>query len=283
MSKATILADLYKQSVQEYTKTPGEWMGLLSCVAKFYKRSFDNAVLVYAQKPNATQLATFDEWHDKRINRNINRGAKGIAVIDMANPNASIKHLFDFMDTNGTQQSLKHLLGFMWELEEQYQPSLLIKFHEKYMTPTSSIEACLYKLVSKKVSEILPQYMANFKVSDESSLLYGLPIDAVKAEFTQLVIDSVAYTVFCKCGVSTALFQENSFENINHFNSLELFMALGSCTTSLTRPILREIHEEIQNTKIERSKIYENRTSNEPALHTGLGRDDVPRPPNLAE
>lgn len=283
MSKATILADLYKKSVQEYTKTPGEWMGLLSCVAKFYKRSFDNAVLVYAQKPNAAQLATFDEWHDKRINRNINRGAKGIAVIDMANPNASIKYLFDFMDTNGSERSLKNLLGFMWEVEEQYRPSLMIKFHERYMTPTSSIEACLYKLVSKKVADILPQYMENFKIHDESSMLYGLPIEAVKAEFAQIVTDSVAYTVFSKCGISTEIFEENAFEQISHFNSLELFMALGSCTVSLARPILKEIHQEIQNIKIERSQIYENRTLNDPELHAGRGRNDVSRPPNLAE
>ena len=58
MSKATLLADLYKKSVQEYTKNPVEWKGLLSCVARYYKRSFDNAVLVYAQRPDATQLAT---------------------------------------------------------------------------------------------------------------------------------------------------------------------------------------------------------------------------------
>ena len=65
MSKATILADLYKKAVQEYTKSPAEWKGLLSCVARFYKRSFDNAVLIYAQKPDATQLGTWDNWHDE--------------------------------------------------------------------------------------------------------------------------------------------------------------------------------------------------------------------------
>ena len=81
MNRVTRLADLYAASVQEYTKTPGEWKGLLSCVARFYKRSFDNAVLIYAQRPNATQLGTFDEWHDRRIGRSINRGAKSIAVI----------------------------------------------------------------------------------------------------------------------------------------------------------------------------------------------------------
>lgn len=283
MSKVTFLADLYKESVQEYTKNPAEWKGLLSCVARYYKRSFDNAVLIYAQRPDASQLATFDEWHDKRINRNINRGAKGIAVIDMVNPTASIKHLFDFMDTNGDAQSFKKVLNYLWELEDQYKPGLLVKLHEKYHTPTSSIELCLYKLVQKRVRQVLPKYMENFKVHDESNILYGLPVDAVKAEFMELVTDSVAYTVFRKCGLSTELFEQNAFENISHFNSLELFMAMGSCTVSLARPILKEIHQEIQQIKIERSQIYENRTVNEPLLSAGRGRDDVSQPSNLGE
>lgn len=283
MSKATILANLYQASVQEYTKDPGAWKGLLSCVARYYKRSFDNAVLIYAQRPDASQLATFDEWHDRRINRNINRGAKGIAVIDMVNPTASLKHLFDFMDTNGDEQSFKRVLGYLWELEDQYKPSLLVKFHEKYHTPTSSIERCLYKLVQQRVRQILLQYMENFKVRDESSMLYDAPIGAVKAEFTELVTDSVAYTVFQKCGLSAELFEENAFENISHFNSLELFMAMGSCTVSLARPILKEIHQEIQQIKIERSQIYENRTVNEPQLPEGRGRAAVPRTANLEE
>lgn len=77
MNKATILADLYKRSVQEYTKSPSEWKGLLSCVARFYKRSFDNSVLIYAQKPNATQLGTWEEWHDERIGRSLREPGDG--------------------------------------------------------------------------------------------------------------------------------------------------------------------------------------------------------------
>ena len=156
MSKATILADLYKKAVQEYTKSPTEWKGLLSCVARFYKRSFDNAVLIYAQKPDATQLGTWDDWHDERIGRRLNKGAKSIAVIDMSNPSASLKYLYDFMDTNGTEQSFWNFMRYHWELEEQYRPSLMLRFHEKYAAPTSSIEACLYQLVSKRVAQILP-------------------------------------------------------------------------------------------------------------------------------
>ena len=281
MNKATRLADLYAASVQEYTKTPGEWKGLLSCVARFYKRSFDNAVLIYAQRPNATQLGTFDEWHDKRIGRSINRGARSIAVIDMVNPNASIKYLFDFLDTNGSVHSYRNLQKYLWELEEQYRPEIMVRFREKYSLPTNSIEACLYRLAEWRVREMLPAYLEGFQVADEGSPLYGMPEAAVKAEFSTLVEESVAYTVFSKCGISTKRFDSGSFENIRSYNSLPLFMALGNCTVSIARPILGEVYQEIQNIKNERSKAYEERTIDEPGIPTGQGRDDVPRTPDF--
>ncbi len=283
MSRATSLADLYRASVQEYTKTPAEWKGLLSCAARFYKRSFDNAVLIYAQKPDATQLGTFDEWHDKRVGRSINRGARSIAVIDMVNPNASIKYLFDFMDTNGSVQSYRNLQKYLWELEEQYRPSIIMRFHEKYNTPTRSMDACLYHLVGRRVRDWLSPYMESFRVRDEESPLHGMPEDAVKAEFTGLVMESVAYTVFSKCGISTEMFGDDSFENISNYNTLQLFMALGSCTVSIARPILNEIYREIQNIKIERSKIYENRAIDELYIQTGRGRDAVSRDQSVGE
>ncbi len=283
MSRAASLADLYRASVQEYTKTPAEWKGLLSCVARFYKRSFDNAVLIYAQKPDATQLGTFDEWHDKRVGRSINRGAKSIAVIDMVNPNASIKYLFDFMDTNGSVQSYRNLQKYLWELEEQYRPSVIMRFHEKYNTPTRSMDACLYHLVSLRVRDWLSPYMESFKVRDEESPLHGMPEDAVKAEFMGLIVESVAYTVFSKCGISTEMFEDGSFENISSYNTLQLFMALGSCTVSIARPILNEIYREIQDIKIERSRIYENRAVDELYIQTGRGRDAVSRNQGIGE
>ena len=132
MNRATRLADLYAASVQEYTKTPEEWKGLLSCVARFYKRSFDNAVLIYAQRPNATHLGTFDEW------------------------------------------SYRNLQRYLWELEEQYRPEILMRFRRKYSLPAVSMEECLYQMAGQRVKEMLPVYLEGFRVTDEGSPLYGM-------------------------------------------------------------------------------------------------------------
>ena len=281
MDRVTRLADLYKASVQEYTKTPEEWKGLLSCVARFYKRSFDNAVLIYAQKPNATQLGTFAEWHDPRIGRSINRGAKSIAVIDMAKPNASIKYLFDFLDTNGSVQSCRNLQKYLWKLEEGDYHETMVRFHEKYQLPADSIEACLHGLVVQRAKEMLPAYLEGFRVVEEKSPLYGMPEGAVKAELAKLVEESVAFTVFSKCGLQTESFEYGSFENIQNYNSLLPFMALGNCTVSLARPILREVYQETQIIKNERRKAYEDRTIDGLHLPQRQQRDAVPGNPDF--
>lgn len=273
MSRVTTLVHLYQSAVQEYTKNPEEWKGLLGAVARYYKRSFDNIVLVYAQRPDFTQLATFDEWHDSRINRSINKGAKGIAVIDMSNPNASFKYLFDFMDTNGTEESFRAVLKYHWELEEQYHFDMMNRFHQQYGTPLDSIDFCLYDYVKKKVTQSLPD-MAGFQIHDESSILYGMPIEAVKADFISLLTESIRYSVFYKCGIGTENIGNESFQNISHYNSMEMFMLLGNHTVAVSRVILKEIYQEIEAIKQERSAVYENKTVNRIAVSGESGRDD---------
>lgn len=245
ISKATALVKLYESAVQEYTKNPKEWKGLLTAIARYYKRSFDNTVLVYAQRPEFTQLATFDEWHDRRINRSINKGAKGIAVIDMGNPNASFKYLFDFLDTNGSVESFRTVVKYHWELESQYQAELMLRFARRFDTPTSGIGDCLNDYIMQRVTGNLPD-LDVFPVKEQNSVLYGIPKEAVKAEFELLLTASVRYAVFYKCGISWEAADNDAFQNISHFNQLDLFMALGSSATAITRLILNEIYREIQ-------------------------------------
>ncbi|MGL5437156.1 MAG: SNF2-related protein [Lachnospiraceae bacterium] len=276
MSRATTLVNLYKTAVQEYTKSPDEWRGLLSAIARYYKRSFDNAVLVYAQRPDFTQLATFDEWHDSRINRSINKGAKGIAVIDMSNPGASFKYLFDFMDTNGTDESFRAVLKYHWELEEQYHQGVIQNFHERYGTSLDSMESCLSDFVKTKISQGLAD-LKGFQVTDESSILFEMPVEAVKAEFIDLLTDSVLYAVFYKCNIPTAFLGDDSFQIISHFNSTEMFMVLGNYTVSITRGVLKEVYQQIEAIKQERSAAHEKRTVNPITVSGESGRDDDSR------
>ena len=224
MGRETYLADLYRQSVQALTQNRTEWMGLLSSVSKYYKMSFDKNVLIYVQRPDAGLLATKMGW-EKQTGRYLKAGSKGIGVVDMNNPKATLDYYFDLADTRGDYEGFRRAMSAVWSLERQYQPEILDRFHKQFGTDENSIENCLCRFVVMQADAFFEKYLSRVEVKDENSVLYGLPAGAVQAEFAKLVSDSAAYIVFRKCGIRTEIFEETgAFENISHFGSLELFM-----------------------------------------------------------
>ena len=255
-------------------------MGLLSSVSKYYKMSFDKNVLIYVQRPDAGLLATKMGW-EKQTGRYLKAGSKGIGVVDMNNPKATLAYYFDLADTRGDYEGFRRAMSAVWSLERQYQPEILDRFHKQFGTDENSIENCLCQLVGMQADAFFEKYL---EVKDENSVLYGLPAGAVQAEFAKLVSDSAAYIVFKKCGIKTEIFEETgAFENISHFGSLELFMGLGYYTCAIARPVLSEIHKQIEEIKEERSQRYEPRTVSETGIHERGGRDAVSEPSDIRE
>ena len=142
MGRETYLADLYRQSVQALTQNRTEWMGLLSSVSKYYKMSFDKNVLIYVQRPDAGLLATKMGW-EKQTGRYLKAGSKGIGVVDMNNPKATLAYYFDLADTRGDYEGFRRAMSAVWSLERQYQPEILDRFHKQFGTDENSIENCL--------------------------------------------------------------------------------------------------------------------------------------------
>lgn len=281
MGRETYLADLYRQSVQALTQNRTEWMGLLSSVSKFYRMSFDKNVLIYVQRPDAGLLATKAGW-EKQTGRYLKAGSKGIGVVDMNNPKATLAYYFDLADTRGDYEGFRKAMRAVWSLERQYQPEILRRFHEKFGTDGENMENCLCQIVGMQADLFLEKYLSRVEVRDEDSVLYGLPAGAVQAEFAKLASDSAAYIVFRKCGISTETFEETgAFENISHFGSLELFMGLGYYACAIARPVLSEIHKQIEEIKEERSQRYEQRTISEIGIQDRGGRDVVPEPSDI--
>ena len=283
MGRETYLVDLYRQSVQALTQNRTEWMGLLSSVSKYYKMSFDKNVLIYVQRPDAGLLATKMGW-EKQTGRYLKAGSKGIGVVDMNNPKATLAYYFDLADTRGDYEGFRRAMSAVWSLERQYQPEILDRFHKQFGTDENSIENCLCQLAGMQADAFFEKYLSRVEVNDENSVLYGLPAGAVQAEFAKLVSDSAAYIVFKKCGIRTEIFEETgAFENISHFGSLELFMGLGYYTCAIARPVLSEIHKQIEEIKEERSQRYESRTVSETGIHERGGRDAVSEPSDIRE
>ena len=272
MGKAILLADLFKESVTLLTQDRQEWMGLLSTAAKYYKMSFDKCVLIHVQRPDAGLLATKMGW-ERNTGRYLRSGSKGIGVVDISNPQATLAYYFDIADTRGDYESFKKAMRLVWELEKQYQPAILKYFHETFQTDSEYIQNCLCQLVHLQTEIYFKKNPIELHVEDPGSVLSGLPVEAVTEELKGLIVDSASYIVLKKCGVDTDIFEEaQAFTNISHFNFLEGFMAIGYHASMIARPILREIHRQIEAVKEERSLLYE---GSKLGIQQRGGRDDV--------
>ena len=159
MGRETYLADLYRQSVQALTQNRTEWMGLLSSVSKYYKMSFDKNVLIYVQRPDAGLLATKMGW-EKQTGRYLKAGSKGIGVVDMNNPKATLAYYFDLADTRGDYEGFRRAMSAVWSLERQYQPEILDRFHKQFGTDENSIENCLCQLVGMQADAFFEKYLS---------------------------------------------------------------------------------------------------------------------------
>ena len=266
MSRATDLSELYQNAVKLLTQNPQEWIGLLANAAKFYKLSFDKNVLVYMQRPEAGLIATMKDWNI-RTGRYVNKHSKAIAVLDMSDPKGRLTYYFEIADTHGDLESFQKTMELIWKVEDQYKSDLLMRFQEKYRTTGESIEKTLVQMVMQHTEKILIPFMEGFAVQEPESILYGAPLEAVKDEFASYVQNSVVYIVLKKCGLSTDIISENAFDHISHYGSLELFMQLGACSTAVARTVLRQVYQEIENIKKERSRLYEQRSLNASGIH----------------
>lgn len=275
MSSATALVEIYKNTAAALTANREEWLSYLANLARNYKKSYDNNVLIYAQRRNTSLLATYDDWLS--YGRQVKARSKGIGVIDLANPSASLKHFFDFSDTEGTPESFQWVLRHVWQLDGEYQPRFAEICGQLYGLDESSIETCVYGLVQRHLAERLPTYFDNFAVTAPESVLYGLPPEAVAAQLQEIISDSVGYVVFHRCGLPTELFaNQPSLEQISHIDNLQVFVKVGYSISQTARAALREVNRIINHIKKERSLSNGQQAVDGIQLPSGTPRDALP-------
>lgn len=106
-NKYQLVNEIANEALKEITESSENWIKFLNTASNNYKYSFNEQVLIYAQKPNATACADIETWN-KRLKRWVNKGAKGIALISIENGRNVLRHVFDISDTHsGINQELK--------------------------------------------------------------------------------------------------------------------------------------------------------------------------------
>lgn len=273
MSRLTEVKEIYEKITGIITSSKKEWKDFLDFAARIYKYNFDNAVLIYAQRPDATMVANMEIWN-KRIGRYVNKGTRSIAVFDTEASNLKLEYLFDIKDTNGEP----HTVPKLWKLNDEVTPFFIDNINSKHNLHSNTVENIIFQISRNKVNENFENILKDILDDIKNTWLEDIPREGFESCFKQTIIESVNYMVARRCGIESSIFNdENSFMVINHFNTMPLVFRLGNSVCSISQEILREFEGEvvkiIKEKRSDKNHEGENRTQLQGNRREVLSRD----------
>ena len=256
MAKLHDIRGLAELTAEDVSRSPRDWMGYLDTAARLYRYPFSDTLLIHAQRPNATACAELEQWNEK-MHRWVNRGAKGIALIDDRGSFSKLRYVFDIQDTHMVRGGRT---PYLWQLGEGQYETMLNHLEDAYGLAgddAANLQSALLAIAAEMAEDNLEEAMDGLEYVTEDSFLHDLNPDALRVNFRNLLRDSVFYTLSRRCGLNPMEYlEETDFMNVTDFNRLSVLSFLGNATSELVEPVLRDIgrtvrkilQEELENT-----------------------------------
>ena len=226
-------------------------MKYLDTAAKLYRYPFSDTLLIHAQRPDATACVSLEAWN-QRMGRWVNRGAKGIALIDDTGPRRQLRYVFDVSDTHMVKGGRTPNL---WQLQKEQEEAVLDHLADAYGLEggdTESLSNALMAVASYMAEENLEEAMEGLQYEIEDSFLYGLDEDSIRVMFRELYSNSAFYILSRRCGIDPMEYlEEEHFFGITDFNRLSVLSFLGNAVSQLVEPILMDIGKTIRKIQME--------------------------------
>ena len=252
-----------------------EWTKYLKAAARLYKYPFHQQLLIYAQCPEATACASFDVWN-KRLGRYVEKGAKGIAILDEVDGKPELRYVFDIKDT-GVRESSK--TPWIWTLEEPYKKSVSMMLEDFYGIDSDELGRQLERVSEKLSREYWKENRRDILYAAKGSLLEELDEDNIEVWFKSMSQNSVAYTLMSRCGLRPEeYFESDDFWRLLDFSSVHSIGALGTAVSDISRQVLRNIENTIRIEITERRNNHEQRVE----VHSAGGLSDSQLEPGTA-
>ena len=238
--KYDLISELYDRTCASVSENPLNWQGLLRTASYNFRLRFDEQLLLYAQRPDATAVLPIERWNGS-FGRWVNRGAKGIAVFEDENRQRQrLTHYFDISDTHGSRYARPVPL---WQMKLEYESDVAETLENTFgeADDNSTLESIIEGCVGNAVDDNIADYLADLQSLQEGSVAQSLLPDAARDIYTQLVKQSVAYMITVRLGLDTSRYSAESFMNIGYFNTPEMINAVGFATSDIAEMGLTEI------------------------------------------
>ncbi len=244
MAKLSNIRNLAYAEVGSVSSSPQDWMRFMDTASRMYRYTFLEQLLIHAQRPEATACATLETWNQK-VGRWVNRGAKGIALIDDTTQPERLRYVFDIADTHAVRGAPD---PYIWRLEDRHKDWFLAYLSSTYnLSDMSSIMLALEQVAEQVTDEYIEDAMDGIEQEMGGSLLATLDEGTRRDTFRALFQKSIFYEVARRCGLNPESYlRESDFRGIQFFNRLGTLTVLGNAVSSMTEIILMDIGREIR-------------------------------------
>ena len=245
MPQINDIRELAQQSARYVSNSPQDWMSYLDVAARLYRYSFTDALLIHAQRPDATACAELELWNQK-MSRWVNRGAKGIALLDDTGPRTKLRYVFDIADTHLVRGGKTPLL---WNLDShEHEQAILNHLADTYgLSQTDSMNTALMELAQQLTADNLDEAMDGLAYEVKDTFLEELDEDNIRVRFRELMTNSIFYTLSRRCGQEPMdVLDDDDFIRIVDFNKLPVLSFLGNAVSEQCEAVLFDIGREMR-------------------------------------
>ncbi len=252
-SKLQSITQLYKDTLKDISNSSENWASFLITASNNYKYSFDEQILIFAQKPDAIACADIDTWNAK-VKRWVNKGAKGIALLDEVSGYNKLRYVFDVSDTHNYRGTKLNL----WKVDKKYDEEIIETLEANFGDLENKIDLAeaIISASYNSVEDNLQDYLDSLISSKNNSFLEELDDFNIEVKFRSILSNSVAYMTMQRCGINPFdYFSLDDFREIIDFNTIDTLAYLGTATSDIAEKSLREIHKTIKDLQLkERNK-----------------------------
>lgn len=278
-NKLQAYAEQAERAARQITGSHLAWTAFLTTAARLYKYPYNEQLMIYMQRPEATACAEYDFWNEK-MGRYVRRGSTGIALIDATGYKPRLKYVFDVSDTGGKENARRVNL---WELKDAHTDSVSAMLERNYSVSGKNGLAEQFESVA---SQLAAEYWR-----DHSRDILGIVADSyleeyddynIEVAFKNAAVVSITYSLMSRCGMQPEdHFEHEDFFSIFDFNTPRTVAALGTAVSEINEQVLRQIEVTIRNYEREHSAERTAEHGEQPDLHPERGLPDSrPEHPN---
>ena len=243
--KYDLISELYNRTCKTLVSNPQNWQAFLASACRNYKLRYDEQLLVYAQRPDATAVLEIEQWN-RIFGRWVNRGARGIAVF--ADENRTRQRLTHYFDISDTHESKYSRTVPIWDMRQEYEADVIETLESTFgeIENKSSLAEAIMGAARNAAEDNIPDYLQDLYYATEGSFLEEVDNDIVASIYKNVVANSVAYMMMSRLGVDTdGYFELDDFRDVTNFNTQETLNALGFATSDIAEMGLTEVSKTI--------------------------------------